>query len=169
MADAVDYDDLSSVKIDYHLVTSISILVFSFSIQFMTFPTYVELEKRTTARYASASKISTAMFTIAFLSTGIVGVLLFGNRIYPDILKNIADRPGKVSVLIRLAYSILLLLHIPYFFFTVKEYTLVFFDEMRYRSMSQHLEMKLAEMGNKKNDDEDTQPLKQKEPPKKVP
>ena len=68
---------------------------------------------------------------------------------------------GKVSIFIRLSYSFLMLLHIPYFFFSVKEYVLVLYDEVMNRSMSQHLEQKLAELMKKKNDeDEDTKPLK---------
>ena len=47
---------------------------------------------------------------------------------------------GNVSILIRLSYSFLMLLHIPYFFFSIKEYVLVLFDEIMNRSMSQHLE-----------------------------
>ena len=63
--------------------------------------------------------------------------------------------PGKVSIFIRLSYSFLMLLHIPYFFFSIKEYVLVLFDEIMNRSMSQHLEQKLSEMLKKKNDDDE--------------
>ena len=62
---------------------------------------------------------------------------------------------GKVSIFIRLSYSFLMLLHIPYFFFSIKEYVLVLFDEIMNRSMSQHLEQKLSEMLKKKNDDDE--------------
>ena len=62
---------------------------------------------------------------------------------------------GNVSILIRLSYSFLMLLHIPYFFFSIKEYVLVLFDEIMNRSMSQHLEQKLSEMLKKKNDDDE--------------
>ena len=51
VAKSFNVDDLLSVKTDYHLVTSVCILVFAFSVQVMTFPTYVELEKRSTARF----------------------------------------------------------------------------------------------------------------------
>jgi len=42
--------------------------------------------------------------------------------------------------------------HIPYFFFTVKEYILVLYDEIHDRSLSMKLEVKLAEFFNKKSD-----------------
>ena len=38
-----------------------------------------------------------------------------------------------------------ILMHIPYYFFTTKEYALVTFDEMLNRSLSTHLENKLAD------------------------
>lgn len=51
VAETINIDDLTRVKSDYHIVTAISIMVFSVSIQFMVFPSYVELEKRSTERY----------------------------------------------------------------------------------------------------------------------
>ena len=39
----------------------------------------------------------------------------------------------------------ILLFHLPFYFFAVKEYALVIFDEWMNRSLSTHLEIKLAE------------------------
>ena len=39
----------------------------------------------------------------------------------------------------------ILLFHLPYYFFAVKEYALVIFDEYMNKSLSTHLEIKLAE------------------------
>lgn len=44
----VDYDDLMQTKVDKNLLTSIFILVFAFCTQMMVFPTYVDLERRST-------------------------------------------------------------------------------------------------------------------------
>ena len=43
-----------------------------------------------------------------------------------------------------------LLFHIPYFFFAVKEYALVIYDEIANRSLSTHLAAKLAEFYKEK-------------------
>ena len=149
------FEEFLEIKKDFHLVTAVSILVFAFSIQFMTFPTYVELERRSTSRYATVSIISNSMYAVAFVLVAIIGVLLFGEEISPDLISNISMRAGKVSVMLRIAYCLILLLHIPYYFFTIKEYTLVIFDECVNRSMSQHLEMKLAESVDKKDEEEE--------------
>ena len=48
VSETVNMDELTRTKGDYHLITSVSILVFAYTIQFMVFPTYSELEKRST-------------------------------------------------------------------------------------------------------------------------
>lgn len=111
----------------------------------MVLPSYSELESRTTARYASASIISTVIYTIAFIIVGICGCLMFGSKVESGVLKNIGTRDGTVSIFIRVTYCVVLLFHIPYFFFTIKEYVLVVYDEIATRSLSTHLEIKLAD------------------------
>ena len=110
----------------------------------MTFPSYVELEKRSTQRYAWASFWSTLIYSLAFLTTGICAVLLFGSDVKADFLTNLGTRSGTISVFIRATYCLCLLFHIPYFTLTIKEYILVLYDEIINRSLSTHLENKLA-------------------------
>ena len=138
------------MKGDYHLVTAISILMFAYSIQFMVFPTYVELEKRSTERYAWSSALSTLMYSIAFLSVSICGLLLFGSNLKADLLQNLAEKEGSLSIFLRSTYCLVLLFHIPYFFFSIKEYALVLYDEIANKSLSTHLEAKLAEFYKEK-------------------
>ena len=52
VAETINFDELTRVKSDYHLITAISIMIFAYSIQFMVFPSYVELEKRSTVRHS---------------------------------------------------------------------------------------------------------------------
>ena len=138
------------MKGDYHLVTAISILMFAYSIQFMVFPTYVELEKRSSERYAWSSIWATLIYSVAFLMVSICGLLLFGSSLKADFLKNIATKEGSISIFLRSTYCLVLLFHIPYFFFSIKEYTLVIFDEIANKSLSTHLEAKLAEFYKEK-------------------
>lgn len=57
VAETVDFDELSQVKFDKHMLTAISIMLFAYSVQYMVFPAYVELEKRSTERFSQASLI----------------------------------------------------------------------------------------------------------------
>ena len=152
VTEIVDFEDLTNIKYDHHLVTAISILIFAFSVQWMVFPVYIELEKRSTERFWQVSLISTNINCITFIAIAIIGVLLFGCNIYSDFLYSISSRPGKVSIFIRSSYCFLLFFHIPYFFFSIKEYTLVMIDEWMNRSLSIHLEQKISDC-YKKNDE----------------
>ena len=78
--------------------------------------------------------------TTCYIAVGSIAVLMFGSDITSDLLVNISGRPGRVSVFIRVAYTFLLLCHLPYYFFSVKEYVLVMIDEISNRSLSNHLE-----------------------------
>jgi len=134
-----NYDDMMSMKLDHNLLTAFSIFIFAYSFQFMVFPAFVELEDKSNVRFAWSSFWSLVIYSFALISTGVIGVLIFGKEVRPDFLANISTRKGGVSVLIRTVYCFVLLFHLPYVFFTAKEYTLVMYDEIMNRSLSTHL------------------------------
>ena len=136
VSETINYDDLTRPKGDLHLLTAFFIILFGFSIQFMVFPTYVELEKRTTERFSWSMIIYSCICTFAYIAVGTFGTLMFGDDLKSDFLINMAKRDGAVSIFIRVSYIIILNVHIPYFFFTVKEYILVLIDEINNRSLS---------------------------------
>lgn len=69
---------------------------------------------------------------------------MFGSDLKADFLLNLAEREGNVSIFCRVSYCIVLAFHIPYYFFSSKEFVLVIYDEIYNRSMSTKLEAKLA-------------------------
>lgn len=77
----VDFDDLMRIKVDKHLITSVFIILFAFAIQFMVFPTYVELDKRSNERFGRVIVGSTAIYTLAYLACGIIGAMMFGESL----------------------------------------------------------------------------------------
>ena len=152
LSETVDMDDLVRTKVDLHLITGYFIMIFAFNVQFMVFPTYVELEKRSTDRFQHVSMIDMGIVTTCYIAVGTISLLLFGSEIKPDVLLNVSSRPGRASIFIRLAYTFLLTCHLPYFFFSVKEYVLVIIDELKNRSLSTHLEQKLSDFYKKRED-----------------
>ena len=137
------FDEMAAVKVDYHLLTAFSIFLFAYAFQFMVFPAYNELEnKRGANRFAWSSAISIIIYTTALVSTGIICVLHYGSNLKPDLLINVATKANGVSVFLRTVYCFILLFHLPYIFFAIKEYTLVMYDELVSRSLSEHLEKK---------------------------
>ena len=133
------FPELAAIKVDYHLLTAISIFIFAYSYQFMVFPAYSELEQRSNARFAQVSLLSLLMYTFALISTGVISVLLFGKSLKADLLDNVAVRTGVVSIFIRTVYCFILVFHLPYIFFSVKEYSLVMYDEYFNKMLSSHL------------------------------
>mmetsp|Transcript_32814 Transcript_32814/g.43257 ORF Transcript_32814/g.43257 Transcript_32814/m.43257 type:complete len:138 (+) Transcript_32814:829-1242(+) len=136
---------MASVKVDQHLLTAISILLFAYSFQFIVFPAYVELENRSNWRFEQASLWGLIIYTVAMISTGITGVLLFGASVKTDLLLNIGEKAGGLSIFIRIIYCFILMFHLPYIFFALKEYVLVMYEEIASSTLSTHLETKLQQ------------------------
>ena len=116
------YDEIKSPKFNYHLITAFSIIVFSYNVQFLVFPAFTELKSRSNARFSVSSIISVVIETVAYMATALIAILLFGtNGIKPDMLDNMAGRPGYTSVLLRLVFCILLIFDVPFLIFATKE------------------------------------------------
>ena len=90
-----------------------------------------------------ASMISQFIYSGALITTGITGVLLFGSSIKSDLLANIGSRSSGLSIFVRNLYAVLLMFHLPYIFFALKEYVLVMYDEVTSNTLTKHLEHKL--------------------------
>lgn len=59
-------------------MTAISIIVFAFNIQFMVFPAYVDLDQRSTERFAWSSLWWSLINGTAYIITAVCAVILFG-------------------------------------------------------------------------------------------
>lgn len=81
-------------------------------------------------RFAQASGLAYSVFTIVFISVGFCGVFMFGDEIDVDLLVSLGDLPGVLPIMAISIYSCILMCHIPYFFFTTKEFILVMYDEI---------------------------------------
>lgn len=68
---------------------------------------------------------------------------MFGSNVKSDVLLNFANQPGYTSIIVRIVFSILLLIHIPFMFMPTREFILVMHDEIMRKSLSSHLENKL--------------------------
>lgn len=130
---------MNELKVDANLFTAISIILFAYAYQFMVFPAYVELENRSNNRFEKVNILTLAIYSVALILTGIFAVLIFGSSLKTDLLENMATQSGALSIMIRGIYTGILLLHLPYIFFTLKEYTLVMYEELTSRTLSMHL------------------------------
>ena len=137
------WGEMSQIEFDAHLPAALSIIIFAYAFEFMVFPAYCELENRSNRRFLSASMWSLVIYTVALISTGIISVLLFGKTIKTDLLANIGAKASGLSIFIRIIYCFILLFHLPYIFFALKEYVLVLYEELSTKALTDHLEAKL--------------------------
>lgn len=75
---ALSFDDVNSVNMDYHLITCFSIIAYSYNVQFLVFPAYMELKNRSNERFNKANLLSIVIGSLAYFMTGFIAILLFG-------------------------------------------------------------------------------------------
>ncbi len=132
----VTYESLTSVKVDHHLISAFNILCFAFNVQFIVFPAYNELEGRSDKKFSSASIMSFTIDAVCYTLVSMLGILLFGEHLKEDLMDNLATRGGFLSPILRIFFSVILILNVPFMFYATKEQSLVFHDEIVNRTVS---------------------------------
>ncbi len=132
----VTYDSLTSVKVDHHLISAFNILCFAFNVQFIVFPAYNELSGRSDKKFAAASIMSFSIDAVCYTLVSLLGILLFGEHLKEDLMDNLATREGFLSPILRIFFSVILILNVPFMFYATKEQSLVFHDEIVNRTVS---------------------------------
>ena len=79
------------------------------------------------------------MTTTVYLSVGILSIYVFGSALHASVLENVDEEDNLYSLVIRIAFMIVLACHIPYVFFPTKESLLIMVDEVLRKSMSKAL------------------------------
>ena len=130
---------------DFDLLTAISIFIFTFSNQFIVFPAYAELENKSNERFSKAYMVMIMVYVITLYCVGISSVLMFGAELTPNLLDNIGSRSGGLSLFVRTIYCAILFFHLPLYFFTIKEYSLVIYDEYYNKSISNEFDRQVRE------------------------
>ena len=127
------------------MLTAISIFIFTFSNQFIVFPAYAELENKSNERFSKAYMVMIMVYVITLYCVGISSVLMFGADLTPNLLDNIGSRSGGLSLFVRTIYCAILFFHLPLYFFTIKEYSLVIYDEYYNKSISNEFDRQVRE------------------------
>ena len=85
------------------------------------------------------------VYVITLYCVGISSVLMFGADLTPNLLDNIGSRSGGLSLFVRTIYCAILFFHLPLYFFTIKEYSLVIYDEYYNKSISNEFDRQVRE------------------------
>ena len=70
---------------------------------------------------------------------------MFGSNLKSSFLHNFSDKEGYASYCVRVLFSGLLLVHIPYIFLPCKESIILMYFECKQRFLSNYLDQRLAE------------------------
>ena len=99
---------------------------------------------KSTHRFSISAGIAQAFCAVVYIALGLLCLAMFGSELQSNVLLNMSTRPGYASIFLRLIFSLVLVTHIPYIFFTVKEAYLVLIDEIWHNSVSEKLEAKIC-------------------------
>ncbi|KAM3344871.1 amino acid transporter AVT6C [Capsicum galapagoense] len=108
----------------FNLFTAVPVIVTAFTFHFNVHPIGTELGK--SAAMSSSVKISLVLCAVIYFSIGIVGYLLFGDSIMPDILVNFDRSSGTSAIssmlndVVRLSYALHLMLVFPLLNFSLR-------------------------------------------------
>jgi hypothetical protein len=90
-----------------------------------------------------AAWLAMGLCAITYVTIGVAGVLTFGEDIKSDLLLNISTIPGRISMVVRTLYCLMLIIHVPYVFLPAKECALVIHDEITRSSISEQIERRI--------------------------
>jgi hypothetical protein len=129
-------------------VTTFSILLVSYNFSFIEFPLYHSLgSQRTPKKLLDATALALAFTFVIYCSTGLLAVYLFGSGLDTNCLNNIGAMGSEnyLSLVVRIAFAVVVACHVPYIFFYGKEACCIITDELINKSTSQQIEKKRSE------------------------
>jgi hypothetical protein len=129
-------------------VTTFSILLVSYNFSFIEFPLYHSLgTNRTPKKLLDATSLAVAMTFVIYCSTGLLAIYLFGSGLQSNCLDNIAEEgiDNFLSVIVRIAFAVVVACHVPYIFFYGKEACAIVIDELLNGSTSAQLQKAKSE------------------------
>ena len=131
------YGQYYEVKFNFKLVTAVNITTVAYAFQTSLFPTYNSLgENRSTKNALKTVTIGLLMTFSIYVSLGILSIYIFGTELHASVLQNVNQEDNLYSLIIRLAFLVVLACHIPYVFFPTKESMLIMVDEWQRGSMN---------------------------------
>ena len=123
---------------------------FSYSMSMNLFPIFSGLRTKTNKNMINATYIATAYGTFIYLLCGYVGIFLFGVNVMNDqnIMTDIGysyelDKSNWTVFLFQLMFMIVLMFHIAPCFFPGKEALLIVIDEIKRKSISENLKIRI--------------------------
>ena len=107
-----------------------NITTVAYAFQTSLFPTYNSLGENRSDRNALKTVTYGLVMTFSiYVSLGILSIYIFGSELHASVLQNVNAENNIYSLIIRIAFLVVLACHIPYVFFPTKESLLIMVDE----------------------------------------
>lgn len=138
-------------KASLKIVSSLSVILVSFSSQQNLFPIFSELREKNSDALVRSYGWACAAVVFLYSILGIISIYMFGSAVGEEstVLKNVARECTSdghcptVSIILRFMFMLVIACHIPFIFFSGKEGLLIIIDELDRKSVSSALQFKM--------------------------
>ena len=128
----------------------------AYSFQFNLFPVMSSMKSKSNVEGIKSVYYALGMAMGIYIALSVLSIYTFGSSLQADVLDNVNEEIDHEweSILLRIAFVIVILCHIPYIFFSAKEAMLIIIDEWDRKSISTSLDKKLLNHNIDLNNDE---------------
>jgi len=135
-----EYGQYYDIDFDFDLVTGLNIIISAYGYHTNLYPTYNSMgANKSAANGNKATAIGSSLSMFIYITLGILSIYFFGEELTADVMDSVNEESNAYSYVIRVAFMIVLALHIPFVFFPSKESLLIIVDEAKNKSMSKAL------------------------------
>ena len=131
-----DFGDLSKPNFDIEMLANVPTIFLAYGFQSAFFPAYQSLKVKTDANGLKATVASFSFCTTVYVAASLVSLLKFGNALEGNVLVNVGDLTGALSIIIDIVFLFIAMMHIPIVLFVGKEAVLIIVDEILRKSYS---------------------------------
>jgi len=116
---------------DRQFFTSIAVFMTAYSFQFNLFPVMNSMKAKANVEGIKSVYYALLMAMGIYITLSVLSIYTFGSSLQADVLDNVNEEVDHEweSMVLRIAFVIVIVCHIPYIFFSAKEAMLIIIDE----------------------------------------
>lgn len=124
-----DLADISKPKFNIDMLANIPTIFLSYGFQSAFFPAYQSLQNKTDANGMKSTVASFSFCVVVYIAASLVALLKFGTELKGNVLVNVSELDGPLSIIIDIVFLLIAMMHIPIVLFVGKEAFLIIIDE----------------------------------------
>ena len=141
----IDYSNYFDPKVSREFFTAVAVFMTAYSFQFNLFPVIKSLKVKTQKQSYLTIILALSMAMGIYITFSMLAIYIFGSSLEPDVMQNVGGIVNHevISAILRVAFAVVIVCHIPYIFFSCKEAFLIILDEYDQQTVSKELDRKL--------------------------